>query len=345
VDTYFRFTLLKYRKPNRHGSMGKIEQVAVQKQVTKFSPVQTEERRATRVELLLRKIVLAALTMLGIGYVLVNAPIAVLIGYSASTFPIASQANVSAVAGRTLFFMASIIASILGALFIFCAVQFYERSQVKGTVLLGALLGSFYLLCLGVGSTLLLSEINLSALMLIVAPLLVATSVAAYTSPSTRFRIVGAVLSMVGGVTLAYAIFNFRILDLVFAWDIPFTGPFMSLIVLESAVVILGPAAASVSSLLSQRLEERPVTHVLILLVALVYGVGAFVGSFVLSLNFWNLIWKSPWLGPFNGVADWIMSTVVFWSASLVLMDIGGVLLIVGACLGFVYVAQEFSQL
>jgi len=325
--------------------MGKIEQVAVQKQVTKFSPIQTEEHRASRVELLLRKIVLAALTMLGIGYILVNAPIAVLIGYSASTIPIASQANVSAIAGRILFLMASVIASILGALFIFGAVQFYERSQIRGTVFLGALLGSFYLLCLGVGSTLLLSETSFSALMLIVAPVLVAVSAAAYTSPSTRFRVVGAALSIVGGIALAYAIFNFRILDLVFAWDAPFTGPFMSLTVLESVVVILGPAAACVSSVFGQRVEERGVAHGFVLLVALVYGVGAFVGSLVLSMNFWNLIWKSPWMGPLNGVADWFMSTVVFWSASLILMDIGGVLLIVGACLGFVYVAQEFSRL
>jgi len=325
--------------------MDKVGQVAVQERKPRLKPIQSEEKRVSKVELFIRKIVLAALTMFGIGYVLVNVPVAILISNAVLTIPIASQANISAIAGRILFIMASIIATFLGVLFIFGAVKFYERSQTNGIVFLGVLLGSFYLLCLGVGSTLLLSEINITALMLIVAPLIVTFSAATHTSPSTRFRVVGSVLGLVGGVALAYAIFNFRTLDLIFAWDIPFTGPFMSLTVLESAAVILGSMAASVNSLFDQRFEERPFTHVSILLVALVYGLGAFIGSLVLSMSFWDLIWKSPWLGPLSGISEWIMSTVVFWSASLVLMDIGGILLIAGACLGFVYVAQEFSQL
>jgi len=326
--------------------MSKIEQVTVQERVQapKFIPIHREETRANKVELLLRKIALAALTVLGIGYILVNASVALLIGYSVSTIPIASQANISAIAGRILFLMASIIATLLGAVFIFGAVQFYERSQTKGIVFLGVLLGSFYLLCLGVGSTLLLSETNLTALMLIIAPILVTVSAASHTSPHTRFRIVGSALGIAGGVTLAYAIFNFRILDLVFAWYIPFTGPFMSLTVLESTAVILGPMAATVSASSDQRPEERPLTHVFILLVALVYGIGAFIGSLVLSMSIWDFIWKSPWVGPLHGIPEWIMNMVVFWSASLVLMDIGGLLLIAGACLGFIYVAQEFAQ-
>ena len=325
--------------------MRKTEQVAVQEQAPKLTPIQTEEIRVNKVELFMRKIVLAALTMFGIGYILVNVPVAILIGNAVMTIPIASQANISAIAGRVLFLMASVIAAFLGVLFIFGAVKFYERSQTKAMVFLGVLLGSFYLLCLGAGSTLLLSQTNLTALMLIVAPVLVVVSAAAYTSPYTRFRIVGSVLGIVGGVTLAYAIFNFRIFDLVFEWDIPFTGPFMSLTVLESAAVILGPMAACVNSLFDQHAEERPLNHVFTLLVGLVYGVGAFIGSIVLSMSFWNLIWKSPWIGPFQGIPEWIMSTVVFWSASLILVDIGGILLIAGACLGFICVSREFSQL
>jgi len=323
--------------------MGKVGQVAVQEQKLKLRPIQRDEIRASKLELFVRKIVLAALTMLGIGYVLVNVPVVILIGSAVSTIPIASQANISAIAGRILFFIASMIAASLGVLFIFGAVKFYERSQTRGIVLLGVLLGSFYLLCLGVGSALLLSEMSITALMLIFAPLVVAVSAATHTSPSMRFRIVGSVLGIVGGVTLAYAIFNSRTLGLVFAWDIPFTGPFMSLTVLESATVIVGSTAACVNSLFDRRSEEQPFTHVSVLLVGLVYGLGAFVGSLVLSMSFWSLIWESPWLGPFHGVSDWVMSTVVFWSASLVLLDVGGILLIVGACLGFVYVAQEFS--
>jgi len=347
MDTYFRFTLVKYRNPRTHGIMSQIEQVTVQERVQapKFIPIHREETRANKVELLLRKIALAALTVLGIGYILGNAPVALLIGYSVSTIPIASQANISAIAGKLLFLMASIIATLLGAVFIFGAVQFYERSQTRGVVFLGVLLGSFCLLCLGVGSTLLLSETNFTALLLIVAPILVAVSAASHASSYTRFRIVGSVLGIAGGVTLAYAIFNFRMLDLVFAWDVPFTGPFMALTVLESVAVILGSVAASVSASFGQRSEERPFSHVFVLLVALVYGLGAFIGSLVLSMSFWDFIWKSPWVGPLHGVPEWVMNLVIFWSASLVLMDIGGILLIAGACLGFVYVAQEFAQL
>jgi len=325
--------------------MGKIEQVAVQEQAQRFTPVQTEEIKASSVELFLRKIVLAALTMLGIGYILTNVPIALLIGYSLSTIPIASQANINAIAGRILFLAASAISTVLGGLFIFGAVQFYERGKTKGVVFLGVMLASFYLLCLGVGSTLLLSETNPAALMLTSAPILVAMSAATYTSPHTRLRAAGSALGIVGGVVLAYAIFNLRVLNLIFAWNIPFTGPFMSLTVLESAVMIVGPIAACVNSFFGESFEERPLTHAFILLVTLVYGVGSLIGSIVLSMSLWNLIWKSPWIGPLHGIAEWIMSTVVFWSASLVLMDLGGILLIVGACLGFICVAREFSQL
>lgn len=325
--------------------MAKTKQETVREQKVKFTPIQTEKTQGTKVELFIRKIALAALTMFGIGYVLVNVPVAILMIDSIIAIPIASQANINAIAGRTLFLMASMIAAGLGVLFIFGAVKFYERSQTKGIVFLGVLLGSFYLLCLGVGSMILLRETSLSTLMLIVAPITVAASAASQTSPSIRFRTVGSVLGVVSSVILAYAIFNFKTLDLIFGWGIPFTGPFMSLTVLETAAVVLGSIAACVNSLLDQGFGERPFNHVSILLVALVYGIGAFIGSLVLSMSFWNLIWKSPWVGPFNNLTEWIMSTVVFWSASLVLMVIGGMLLIAGACLGFVYVAQEFSQL
>lgn len=326
-------------------TMAKIRQVAVQKQVPTPALVQKEGIQASRIESFLRKTVLAALTMLGIGYILTNAPVALLIGHSWSTIPIASQANISAIAARVLILMASIISILLGGLLIFGGVKFYERSQTKGIVLLGVLLGSFYLLSLGVGATFLLSETNLWALMLIVAPILVAVSAASHVAQHRGFRLIGSLLGVFGGVFLAYSIINLNIFDLIFAWKIPFTGPFMSVTILESVIVILSPMAACANSLVGQRLEERPLTHVLTILVALLYGIGAFIGSFVLSMNFWNLVWKSPWTGPFQGISEWTMSAVVFWSASLVLMDIGGILLIIGACLGFIYVAREFSQL
>lgn len=315
----------------------------MQKQVPSLASVQAEETKADKIEPLLRKIVLAALTMLGIGYILVNTSQALLIGQTLASLPIESQANVNAIAGRVLFSIASLISASLGGLFIFGAVKFYERERIDGLILLGVLIGSFYLLCLGTGSALLLSETSLGTVAFIVASLLVAISAATYSS-SGRMRSWGAIVGIVGGAVLTYAIFNFRFLDLVFAWGVPFSGPFMSLTVLESVVVVLASVGTCVNSFANERFDERPVAHVFTLLVAVVYGLGAFVGGLLLSLSFWNLIWKSPWVGALHGLSEWVLSMVVFWSASLVLLDIGGILLIVGSCLGFVWVAREFSQ-
>jgi hypothetical protein len=133
-------------------------------------------------------------------------------------------------------------------------------------------------------------------------------------------------------------------LDLIFAWNLPFSGPFLSFTVLESAAIILGSIAACANSLFDEYFDARPFNHASISLVALVYGIGLFIGSLVLSLSLWDLIWKSPWTGPLSNMSEWVMSMVVFWSASLILLDIAGILLIASACLGFIYVSQEFSQ-
>ena len=117
----------------------------------------------------------------------------------------------------------------------------------------------------------------------------------------------------------------------------------MSLTVLESAAVVLAPVVATGHAILSYVRGEPAISHVFTLLVAMVYGLGAFVGSIVLSMSLWNWIWKSPWIGPFYGAPDWFMNIIVFWSASLVLMDIAGVLLIVVACVGFICVARKLS--
>lgn len=326
--------------------MGKIEQITVQEQKRKpqFRPAQKREARVNILESLLKKVTLAALTMLGIGYVLVNIPIALLIADAMMNIPIASQTNVNALAGRALFLAASAIAAILGVLIIYGAVQFYEHSQIKGTMFLGVLLGSLYLLCQGIGSTILLPQTNVLASLLIISPILVALSTTMHTSPDTRLKLLGSFLGIASGITLAYVVFNFKTLNLIFEWNIPFTGPFMSMTVLESMAIILGSVAACVNSLFDHLYEARPFAHATTLLLALVYGLGTFIGSLVVSMSFWNLIWKSPWLGPFYGVSEWVMSTIVFWSASLVLMDIGGILLIAAACMGFMHIARELSK-
>lgn len=325
--------------------MPKAEQVSVtvQEQAPKPVSVQIEDLRARSVELFVKKIALAALTMLGIGYVLTNVSTGLLIVESISATSIASQTAVNAIAGKLLFLVGSIVSALLGGLFIYGAVQFYEHSPTRGIVFIGILLASFQLFCLGVGSTLLLSELNPAALMLTIGPLLVATSATTYMLPTKKHQLVGAALGIAGGTLLAYAIFNLHVYDVIFVWNIPFTGPFMSLTLLESVVVILAPVAALVNTILNKP-RERVLPHSLVLLVALVYGVGAFTGALVLSMSFWNLIWKAPWLGPLHGVSESILTTVVFWSASLVLLDIGGILLIVAACLGFVHVSHLLSQ-
>jgi hypothetical protein len=325
--------------------MGKHQQVVVQEHRPTPVPIPVEENRVSRLEPFIRKTSLAAMTMLGIGYVLVNAPVAILVSNSMLSISISSQAGVAALTGRILFVMALAISASIGVLFIYGAVQFYERGRVRGVIFLGVSFGSFYLLCLGVGSTLLLPEPTPAALALTIAPLIVVAGTALHASSSPRCRLMGSSVGVVGGITLAYAILNLQALDLVFKWGIPLTGPFLSITLLEGAVVVIAPLAIAVRTAFSYSQEERLIPHVFVLLVALVYGLGTFIGSITLSINFWNRIWQSPWSGPFYGLPEWIANMIVFWSASLVLMDIGGILLIAVACLGFVCVARELSKL
>lgn len=291
----------------------------------------------------LRKIVLVAFTVLGIGFILVNVPITILLGYSVSQLEISSQQIVTEISGIMLFILASIALMIIGLLLVIGAVKYYERDIMKGVVFLGALLASFYLLLLGVGSMLLTQETNIDALLMLTGSVLVLVSVALYIMPSFPLKIGGASIGVLGGVFLAKVIYNAPILSYAFGWNIPFTGPFMSMVVLESIVVILGPTAALVHSFSSNHSELKPLTHVFLSLIALIYGIGLFIGSLLLSLSFWNWIWKSPWSGPFLNMPNWVLSTVVFWSASLFLIVVGGIMLVVSSFMGFILVAQELS--
>jgi len=74
----------------------------------------------------------------------------------------------------------------------------------------------------------------------------------------------------------------------------------------------------------------------------MVYGISLFVGAFLLSFSFLNIIWKGPWLPPLVGKPGWVFSAVIFWSASLIMLEIGGFVLILLSCLGFVSAAKEF---
>ncbi|MCK5562860.1 hypothetical protein KAI30_01710, partial [Candidatus Bathyarchaeota archaeon] len=117
--------------------------------------------------------ILVAFTILGIGFILVNVPITILLGYSVSGLEISSQQIVAEISGKILFILASIALMIVGLLFVMGAVQYYERTITKRVVFLGTLVASFYLLCLGVGSILLIQETTIDALLMLSGSVLI----------------------------------------------------------------------------------------------------------------------------------------------------------------------------
>jgi len=292
--------------------------------------------------LILRKIILIAFTVLGIGFILVNIPPAIMLGYSVSLMEISSQQMVAEISGRLLFILASIALTVLGLLFVIGAIQYYEGGMLRGVVFLGALMIAFYMLCLAAGSALLTQKTTLDTLLTIILSIFIILSVTLYLMSSFTLKMGGAVLGIVGGALLVRVINNTSILKIALNWDLPFTGPFMSMVLLESIVVILGPVAAFVHAFFAKHSEGKSLTQILLALIALIYGVGLFIGSLVLSLSSWSWIWKSPWLGPFHGMPNWVLSTVVFWSASLLLISVGGLILIASSFLGFIFIAREF---
>jgi len=297
------------------------------------------------VESALRKLVLAAATLLGVGYVVVNIPIIILLSNRFSQIPMSSTQNISELASITLFLMASILLMVVGCFLIIGGLQYYRGSGPQGVMFLGSLLASFYLLCLGIASMLMASQMNLGVILMIISPVIAMGAIAVYMGNSFPFKLVGSILGIIGGTFLAIAIFNHPTLELVFDWNVPFPGPFMSIAIMEAIVVILGPASAFVYSIVANRKEE-PVAHAFLSMIALVYGVGMFIGSQVLAFSFLDLLWKAPYEGQvLYGSPQWIFGTVAFWSASLILLMIGGIILIVSSCMGFIFSAQEFAQL
>jgi hypothetical protein len=307
---------------------------------------QQEEVQAqmTGVESTLRKLVLSASTMLGMGYFMVNVPLVILLIYFWTAIPISSQANIAAISGRMMFLFASAVFAVLGLVAIYGGVKFFEGDSTKRISFLGVLLAAIYLLCLGIGSTLMLPEGTIEGLLLLVAPVLAVFGAATYMVPQRRFKLAGAVAGIVGGLLLAYSVLSLDIWALIFDWGISFGGPFMAVKALEAITVTLIPVAAFVNAFVGDNIEGKPLAHAAVLTVAFVYGIGVLVGSLVLSMSLWDLVWKSPWVGPLSTMPGLVVSTVVFWSASLFLVDIGGIMLVITACLGFVFVAREFTQ-
>jgi len=285
-------------------------------------------------------------TVLGIGYILPNAAITVMLAYVLTTFTIASQEIVIQMGGTILFLIASLLLMVLGVLIINWGIRYYTNASCREVVFEGIVLASFYLFCLGVGSALLAPQIGPGELLLVVSPVLIMVSVALYATPSFPYRAIGALLGILSGGSLAIAMFCLQPLKLAFVnwntgWEnIPFLGPFMSLAFSEGLVMILGSITASVH-LLSCGSKTKSASYALFSIIGLVYGISLFIGAFLLSFSLLNIVWKAHWLPPLYGLPAWIFSVVIFWSASLVMLEIGGFVLILISCLGFVFVAKD----
>jgi hypothetical protein len=280
---------------------------------------------------------------IGLGYVLPSIAMVIMLNYFSSQYPIESVENIYWFSGIIVFIIASILLITVGVFVVYGGLRYFVGTLSQKMMFVGVLLASFYLLCLGTGSALILQEVSLLTLLLVATAILVVVSATVYMVPSFRLKFVACSLGIVSGICLTTATLNGPILDLVLNWNVPFPGPFMSMAVLEGITVIVASITALVYSILGN--GEKPIIHVFLSMVALIYGIGVFVGSLVLSLNFLNLLWKAPWELALHGQPDWVLSTVIFWSASLGMLVIGGIVLILCACMGFILATKQFSQL
>lgn len=251
---------------------------------------------------------------------------------------------VTQMGGVFLFIIGSIMLMAIGFLLIMGGIQHYRGKSTQRVILMGVLYASFYVLCIGIGSALMLSQANPSVVLLIISPVLMMVGVATYTVPSSPFKIIGSVIGIVGALQLAVGIFTLQPLSLVFVgWEVPFPGPFMSMAILEGVAVVLGSIVVFARSLLPKRREES-VVHVLFSMVGLVYGIDVFIGPLVLSFSLWNLLWKSPWEPPLNGAPQFILGTTILWSVSLLILAIGGILLTLYSFMEFALVTRKMSR-
>jgi len=294
-------------------------------------------------ESVLRKMVSVAAVFIGLGYVLPSIATIIMLTHFSSQYPIESVENIYWFSGIIIFIIASILLIAVGVFIVFGGLQYFVGTFSQKIMFVGIMLSSFYLLCLGTGSALILQKVSLLTLLLVATAILIVASATVYMIPSFRLKFVACLLGIVSGIFLTTATLNSPILDLVLDWNVPFPGPFMSMAVLEGLTIILASITALVYSTLGN--GEKPIIHVFLSMVALIYGIGVFVGSLVLSLNFLNLVWKAPWELALHGQPDWVLSTVIFWAASLGMLAIGGIILILCACMGFILATKQFSQL
>ena len=292
-------------------------------------------------ELDLSKLVLVTCTVLGSGFVLANIALSILLAYQILQFSISSTTQVASMFGTFLFLLASVILIILGIFLILGGIYSYRWGAPEGILSLGILLGSLYLLFLGIGSTLLHSSIE--SILLILSAVFFMIGNAAYMSTAFDFKLTGSFMTLAGGILLATVLFNYPVLGAVFAgWDVPFLGPFMSMSFIEAIVMILAPAAVFTDVMIKRRKEESAL-QIFFPIVTLMYGMGMFIGTLFLTFNLWNILWKAPWVGPLHDVPNWVFGTTVFWSVTLIILAIAGVFLGVSSFLAFANMTRELS--
>ena len=283
-----------------------------------------------------------AAIFIGLGYVLPGIATVIMLSYFLLRYPIGTLENIYMISGIILFIIATILMTAIGVFIIFGGIQYYVGNVPRQIMFLGILLSSFYLLCLGAGSALILQQVSLPMLLLITSSILIMAGTSVYMVPSFRYKLAGSVTGIVGAVLLTIATFNSQFLELVFMWDIPFPGPFMAMAILEGFSATLVSLTALIHAIAGS--TEKPITYVFLSVVALLYGLGVFIGPLVLSLSFLNIIWNAPWLPPLVGEPTWVLNTMIFWVASLGILEIGGIVLVLSACTGFVLATKEFSR-
>jgi hypothetical protein len=292
---------------------------------------------------ILRKMVSVAMVFIGLGYILPSIATIVMLNHFSSQYPIESGENIYWFSGIIVFIIAFNLLIAVGVFIAFGGLRHLGGIISQKTIFVGIMLSCFYLLCLGTGSALVLQQVNWPIVLLVATAILLVASATVFMVPSFRLKFLACVLGVVSGILLTAVTLNSPILDLVLKWDVPFPGPFMSMPILEGLTIILISVTALIYSILGN--GENPMVNAFLSMVGLVYGIGVFIGSLVLSLNFLNLIWKAPWELALHGQPDWVLNTVIFWAASLGMLYIGGIILTLAACMGFILAAEQFSQL
>jgi len=112
-------------------------------------------------ESVLRKMVSVAAVFIGLGYVLPSIATIVMLNYFVSQYPIESLENIYMISGITLFIVASLLLMTVGVIIVIGGLQYFVGKVPKEAMFLGILLSSFYLLCLGIGSSLIQRHLSL----------------------------------------------------------------------------------------------------------------------------------------------------------------------------------------